>query len=102
MRSREASLVRADGVVLARFPDQHHPVRSTKVASGYFLDVAATPPRLRRGMFARLLFGYVKYVIALGQLEIVEPRIRPTPHLVDIENLSQVISEVFHNVINGL
>ena len=30
--------------------DQHHPVRSNKVASQYFLDVAATPPQLRRGL----------------------------------------------------
>jgi hypothetical protein len=29
------------------------------------LDVAATPPRLRRGMLAPKLFGCVNYVIAL-------------------------------------
>src|SRR5688572_17761954 len=32
------------------FPDQHHPVRFNEVASRLFLDVAATPPRLRRGV----------------------------------------------------
>jgi hypothetical protein len=32
------------------FADQHHPVRSIEVASRYFIDVAATPPRLRRGV----------------------------------------------------
>ena len=35
-------------------------------------------------------------------LKLVEPRIRPRPHLVDVENLSEVIAEVFHDVIHGL
>src|SRR5262249_38748589 len=48
-KSREASLARADGVVFnlqqnsAEF--DHHPVRSTKEASRYFIEVAASPPR---------------------------------------------------------
>src|SRR5215470_17434772 len=33
--------------------DQHHPGRSNKVASHFLLDVASTPPQLRRGLFAR-------------------------------------------------
>ena len=36
--------------------DQHHPVRSFKGASRYFLRVAATPPRLRMGDLSRLQF----------------------------------------------
>src|SRR5688572_23317111 len=43
IRSREATFEHADGVVLARIPDQQHPVRSNKVAARLFLDVAATP-----------------------------------------------------------
>jgi hypothetical protein len=30
--------------------DQHHPVRSMRRLRDIFLDVAATPPRLRRGV----------------------------------------------------
>jgi len=49
----EASEIRADGVVLIKFNQllltNTHPGRSNKVASQFFLDVAATPPLLRRG-----------------------------------------------------
>ena len=31
-------------------PGQHHPVRSSKVASRCFLEVASTPPQPRRGV----------------------------------------------------
>ena len=52
---REATLVRADGVVLVNnrtdFLDQHHPVRSyQRWLRDSLLDVASTPPRLRRGV----------------------------------------------------
>jgi hypothetical protein len=61
-KSREASIARADGVVLVKrmdglwnqresFLDQHHPVRSIKGGCAIFFDVAATPPQLRRGIF---------------------------------------------------
>src|SRR5688572_16634810 len=56
-QKREATFERADGVVLAggSFPGQHHPVRSNEEASRVFLDVAATPPRLRRGALQTVL-----------------------------------------------
>jgi len=45
----EASLARADGVVFNLNKNSvefdHHPVRSIKDASRYFVEVAATPPR---------------------------------------------------------
>ena len=50
MKSRAASLARADGVV-SNFQNEfleefsHHPVRSIKEASRHFIVVAATPPR---------------------------------------------------------
>src|SRR6266704_3355330 len=52
-KCREATLVRADGVVLI---DQYilwtntTPSAPSKVASQHFLDVASTPPQLRRGV----------------------------------------------------
>ncbi len=64
-KSREATLARADGVVLINqihFVDQHHPVlhvspyrahasrRSVKGGFATFFDVASTPPQLRRGV----------------------------------------------------
>src|SRR5690349_13921101 len=49
IRCREASLTRADGVVInyeqIMLELDHHSVRSTKEASQYFVNVAATPPR---------------------------------------------------------
>src|SRR5437867_274324 len=56
---REATLARADGVVLVNNRtdslDQHHPVRSVqRWLRDIFLDVASTPPLLRRGA----LFSY--------------------------------------------
>ena len=41
--------------------DQHHPGRSNKVASQSFLDVAATPPQLRRGHSPDLQFVHIFY-----------------------------------------
>src|SRR5438552_15226524 len=35
------------------FLDQHHPVRSIRRLRDIFIDVASSPPRLRRGVFAR-------------------------------------------------
>jgi hypothetical protein len=48
-KRRDSHTSRADGVVFAKFLDQHHPVRSIKVAARYFINVASTPPLLRRG-----------------------------------------------------
>ena len=80
IRRREASLARADGVVskhqqfLLEF--SHHPVRSTKEASRYFIDVAATPPRRGGeksrasafGQHALWAQGFFKYVVAALQV----------------------------------
>src|SRR5688572_20156264 len=49
-RSRETAKPPLNG-----FSDQHHPVRSKEVASRLLLNVAATPPRLRRGVFLAIL-----------------------------------------------
>ena len=52
-KSREATLARADGVVWSRNLINHTtPSAPSKEASRLLLDVAATPPRLRRGVFA--------------------------------------------------
>jgi hypothetical protein len=47
----------ADGVVGSRVLWNliNHPVRSAKEAAQHFLDVAATPPQLRRGVVALVL-----------------------------------------------
>ena len=53
IRSRGATFFRAGGVVMINhrlFIDQHHPVRSMKEASRRFINVASTPPQLRRGI----------------------------------------------------
>ena len=55
-KSREASLARADGVVLVKnFRTNTTPSAPSKEASQLFLDVASTPPQLRRG--ARVASG---------------------------------------------
>src|SRR5213595_2817156 len=47
---RRGGVVQVQTVEFLFVLDQHHPVRSQAVeASRYFLDVAATPPQLRRG-----------------------------------------------------
>src|SRR5262245_42465320 len=68
-------LVGAAGVVLVNLPiiliDQHHPVCRSKVASRHYIDAAATPPRLRRGV-TRLAVWHIwaaKYVNALAKGE---------------------------------
>jgi hypothetical protein len=52
-KSREASIARADGVVFnlnkILWNLDHHPVRSIKDASRYFVEVAAIPSSGRRG-----------------------------------------------------
>jgi len=51
-RSREATKVRADAAVWSRkSPDQTTPSAPINVASRSLFDVAATPPRLRRGVW---------------------------------------------------
>src|SRR5213080_2222374 len=54
-----STLSRADGVVIHHENNlldlDHHPVRSIKVASQHFLDVAATPPRGGECSHLRLL-----------------------------------------------
>ena len=52
IKSREATTARADGVVLVKrlhFLTSTTPSAPSKEASRHFLDVAATPPLLRRG-----------------------------------------------------
>jgi hypothetical protein len=50
---------RRRGGVVKNSPDQHHPVRSHKDASRYFLKVASTPPLLRRGVRVTILGSLV-------------------------------------------
>ena len=54
-------LIRADGVVINHQPNllefPHHPVRSIKEASRYFVEVAATPPRRGGENCGPLRFG---------------------------------------------
>src|SRR4030095_11871318 len=49
-KRREATIAREDGLVLLSILDHPHPVRSNKEAPRRSLEVAATPPRLRRGV----------------------------------------------------
>ena len=63
--NREATAARADVVVLVRKLDQHHPVRSIIGGFATFFDVAATPPRLRKGMIRGLKLIAITYRITL-------------------------------------
>ena len=83
--NREATAARADGVVLVRKLDQHHPVRSIIGGFATFLDVAATPPRLRRGISAIIVilatFGTLHarpdlpHVTILSQVSVKDSRV---------------------------
>jgi hypothetical protein len=84
-RRREATTLRADGVVwpIELFFHPHHPVRSSKEASRFFSDVAATPPRLRRGVSLPELYAAIRVCLRAGffSSSAINPSATPGPQL---------------------